>query len=111
MNPDDERAAFWTAVHTVDDRVTDLKARFEERDSMTLEMIKRAVQEAMPRPMLTAEEHGWIQLAIERQAQSIAFRRSVIEKSLLGLIWAGIVGGGLVVREYAIAPGMWRPGP
>ena len=43
MNPDDERAAFWKAVHTVDDRVTDLKARIEERDSMTLEMIQTAV--------------------------------------------------------------------
>ena len=111
MNPDDERAAFWAAVHTVDDRVTDLKARFEERDNMTLEMITRAVHDAIPRPLLTEEEHGWLQLAIKRQAQSIAFRRSVIEKSLLGLIWAGIVGVGLVVREYAIAHGMWRPGP
>lgn len=109
MNPDDERAAFWAAVHTVDDRVTDLKARIEERDSMTLEMIQTAVREAMPRPMMTEHEHAWVKLAIERQAQSIAFRRQVIEKSLTGLIWAGIVGLGLIVREYAIAHGMWRP--
>ena len=79
--------------------------------AMTLEMIQTAVREAMPRPMMTEQEHAWVKLAIERQAQSIAFRRQVIEKSLTGLIWAGIVGLGLIVREYAIAHGMWRPGP
>ena len=109
MNPDDERAAFWTAVYTVDDRVTDLKAALSSSGFIWLEMIQTAVREAMPRPMMTEQEHAWVKLAIERQAQSIAFRRQVIEKSLTGLIWAGIVGLGLIVREYAIAHGMWRP--
>lgn len=109
MNPDDERAAFWEAVHTVDDRVTDLKARFEERDNMTLEMIERAVRAAMPKALLTDEEHGWVKLAIQREAQMIAFRRAVIEKSFIGLVWAGILGIGIIIREYAIAHGVWRP--
>ena len=104
----DEREAFWKAVHTVDDRITDLKARFEERDSMTLEMIEAAVRQAMPSSLLNEDEHAWVKLAIKREAQMIAFRSAVIEKTLMGLVWAGIVALGLVIREYAIAHGMWR---
>lgn len=108
MSPQDERDAFWTAVHTIDDRVTDLKARFEERDEMTLDKIERAVRAAMPSPMMTEDEHRWVKQAIQAQAERAALRRAVIEKSLLGLIWAGIVGAGIIVREYAIAHG-WKP--
>lgn len=111
MNPDDERAAFWQAVHTVGDRVTDLKARFDERDNMTLEMIEMAVRAAMPKALLTDEEHGWVKLAIQREVQMIAFRRAVIEKTLIGLVWAGILGIGIMIGEYAITHGMWKPGP
>ena len=110
-NANDEREAFWKAVHTVDDRVTDLKARFEERDSMTLEMIQSAVQQAMPSSLMSEDEHAWVKLAIKREAQMISFRQAVIEKTLIGLVWAGIVALVLVIREYAIAHGMWRPGP
>lgn len=109
LNPTDERAAFWSAVHTIDDRVTDLKARFEERDSMTLEMIQSAVRQAMPSALLSEDEHAWVKLAIRRQAQMISFRQAVIEKTLIGLVWAGILGLGLVLREYAIAHGIWKP--
>jgi hypothetical protein len=109
MNPDDERQAFWAAVHTVDDRVTDLKARFEERDAMTLDMIRAAVRDAMPTALLSDDEHRWVQMAIAREAQMIAFRRAVIEKTFIGLVWAGIIALGIVVREYAIAHGVWRP--
>ena len=109
MKPEDERDAFWSAVHTVDDRVTDLKARFEERDSMTLEMIRDAVRDAMPRALMTDDEHMWVKMAIRREAQIAAFRTAVIEKSLIGLAWAGIVLLGFMVREYAIAHGMWKP--
>ena len=109
MNPDDEREAFWKAVHTVDDRVTRLEGRFDERADMTLDAIRGAVREAMPRATLTAEQHRWVEMAIEAEAQRITFRRAVIEKSAIGLVWAGIVALGIVIREYAIAHGMWRP--
>ena len=109
MNPDDERASFWSAVHTVDDRVTRLEAKVTERIDMTREDIREAVRAAMPTALLSEEEHRWVQLAIRREAQMIDFRRAVIEKSLAGLAWAAIVALGLVVREYAIAHGMWRP--
>ena len=106
---DDERASLWQAVHTVDDRVTDLRARFEEREDMTLEMVKTAVRDAMPTALLSEDEHRWVQMAIKAEAQRADFRRAVIEKSLLGLIWAAIIGIGVIVREYAVAHGMWKP--
>jgi hypothetical protein len=73
------------------------------------EMIRSAVQEAMPKALLTEDEHSWVKLAIRREAQMIAFRTAVIEKTFIGLIWAGIIGLGIIVREYAIAHGIWRP--
>lgn len=72
------------------------------------EWIREAVQESMPQNTLSADEHVWVKLAIQREAQMIAFRRAVIEKTLIGLVWAGIIGLGIVVREYLIAHGMWR---
>lgn len=109
MTPDDERAAFWKALHTVDDRVTALEAVVNTRNDLMRESIQAAVKEAMPKSLLSDEEHRWVQLAIERQVQMIAFRRAVIEKTLLGLIWAGIIAAGLVVKDYAVSHGMWRP--
>lgn len=109
MNPDDERAAFWSAVHTVDDRVTRLEAKCEERGEMTKDSIMQAVREAMPRAVLTEEQHRWVELAIQAQAERAALRKAIIEKSLLGLVWATIAGLVVMAREYAIAHGMWKP--
>ena len=50
---------------------------------------------------LTPEEHEWVKLAIKREAQSIALRQAVIEKSLTSLIWAVIVGAGYVLLDFA----------
>jgi hypothetical protein len=109
MEPSDEREIFWTAINTNSDRITELEAIVTARNEMTRDNILSAVREAMPSAMLSDDEHRWVQMAIHAEAQRIAFRRAVIEKSLLGLIWVGIIGVGIVVREYAIAHGMWRP--
>lgn len=108
MKPEDEREAFWKAVGTVDDRVTALEAVVSTRNEMMRETILAAVKEAMPTALLSDDEHRWVRMAIQREAQMIAFRRAVIEKTFIGLVWAGIVGAGIIIREYAIAHGMWR---
>jgi len=51
-------------------------------------------------PVLTAEEQHWVRLAIQREAQSIKLRQAIIEKTLSGLVWAGIVGLGYVFLEF-----------
>jgi hypothetical protein len=70
-----------------------------------------AVHEAMERGfrgrLLSDKQVAWVELAIEREAQSIAFRRAVIEKTLTGLLWAGIAGGGALVMAYLRAHG-WK---
>lgn len=109
MSQADEREAFWKAVHTVDDRVTELKAVVDTRNDMMRENIRQAVREAMPTALLSDDEYRWVKLAIQREAQMVAFRRAVIEKTLIGLTWAGIVAVGVILREFAIAHGMWRP--
>ncbi len=109
MNPDDERESFWKAVHTVDDRVTALEATVRTRNEMMREAIKDAVREAMPSSLMSDDEYRWVKLAIQREAESATFRRAVIEKTFIGLVWAGIVALGFMVRDYAIAHGMWRP--
>lgn len=109
MNPEDEREAFWKALNMNSDRITELEAIVNTRNELMGQSIKEAVREAMPSALMSDDEHRWVKMAIQAEAQRAAFRRAVIEKSLLGLIWAALAGAALVVREYAIAHGMWRP--
>jgi hypothetical protein len=50
---------------------------------------------------LSDEEQSWVRLAIQAEVQRIEFRRTVIEKTLLGLIWAGVVGLGYIFLGWA----------
>lgn len=52
---------------------------------------------------LTSEELIWVRLAIKKEAQTILFRRAVIEKTITALIWSAIVGFGYVILEVSIA--------
>ncbi len=49
---------------------------------------------------LTEEEQEWVRMAIQREAQSIALRRAIIEKSLSGLVWSAIVGCGYIFLDF-----------
>lgn len=55
---------------------------------------------------LTDEERQWVRLAIEAEARKIRFRDAVIEKSLAGLIWSGIVGFGYLIVDFLRNHGM-----
>lgn len=109
MNPDDEREAFWKAIHTVDDRVTELKAVVDTRNEMMRDNIHEAVRSAMPTSLMSDDEHRWLKMAIEREAQRAAFRRKVIESSAIWAVPLILLAVLAVFREYAIAHGMWRP--
>lgn len=43
---------------------------------------------------LSDEEQRWVRMAIKKEAQSIAFRTAVIEKSIMGLV--AMMGMGLL---------------
>jgi hypothetical protein len=49
---------------------------------------------------LTDEERQWVRLAIAAEARKIKFRDAVIEKTLTGLTWSGIVGLGYVFLDF-----------
>lgn len=57
---------------------------------------------------LSNDEQQWVKLAIKKEAQSIALRNAIIEKTLSGLAWAGIVGLFYMFVEWAKSHG-YRP--
>lgn len=79
-------------------------------DEALRELIREAVREAIPpHPCLSDEELSAVRLLVVRESQRAKFRRAVIEKSLLGLVWAAAGAAIIIMREYAISHGMWRP--
>lgn len=50
---------------------------------------------------LTDEEQRWVRMAIEKEAQSIALRKAIIEKTLTSLIWMMLVGIGFILLDFA----------
>ena len=87
-----------------------------ERDEAIIRLLEenavalRKLEETHDRIASTPEHskhHQWLDIAIEREAQSVRFRQSIIDKTLTGLIWAGIVWLGYVFKEYFVAHG-WK---
>jgi hypothetical protein len=56
-------------------------------------------------PQLSDDEHRWVKLAIQREAQSIKYRQAVIEKTLAGLVWFLLLGLAYIFKEWAINHG------
>lgn len=56
-------------------------------------------------PCLTEEEQQWVRLAIEDQKDRAKMRKAIIEKSLAGLVWSGLVGLGIIILDYMKAHG------
>jgi hypothetical protein len=108
MSPEDERAAFWKAVGTVDDRVTELKAVVDTRNEMMREYILKAVKDAMPSALLSDDQHRWVVMSIEREAQRMLFRRKVLESAAIWAIPIVILSVLKVFYEYVVNHG-WKP--
>jgi len=70
----------------------------EERAILIAE-IAAAIQ-SFKRHELSEEELQWVRLAISAEARKIRFRDAVIEKSITGLVWAGIVGIGYILLDF-----------
>ena len=54
---------------------------------------------------LSDEEHRWVKMAIQKEAQSIELRKAIIEKTITGLIWLCILGIGSVFLGWATQHG------
>jgi cytochrome c biogenesis factor len=62
-----------------------------------LEVVKSAVASAVESHPLSPEEIQWVRLAIKSEAERAAFRKAVIQKTLVSLVWAGVVGLGILI--------------
>ena len=81
-----------------------------DRRSGTHEHLVESILAAMkvnypPPACLTDEEQQWVRMAIKDQAERSALRKAVIEKSLAGLVWSGLVGLGYIFIDYLKAHG------
>lgn len=56
-------------------------------------------------PVLSEDELVWVRMAIKREAQSIALRQAIIEKSLSSLVWSGVVAIGYMFVQWVAAHG------
>lgn len=70
----------------------------EDRSILISEMVDKI--STMNQKSLTEEELAWVRLAIAAEARKIKFRDAVIEKSLTGLVWSGILGFGYVFLDF-----------
>ena len=70
----------------------------EDRKELISDII--TALEAKPATLLSDEEHRWVKMAIQKEAQSIELRKAIIEKTLAGLVWMFIVGVGYVFLEF-----------
>jgi hypothetical protein len=76
----------------------------QERDQL-IAAIAAAVRQRATDTNLSDDEQRWVRMAIKKEAQSIALRQAIIEKSLTGLVWAAIVGMGAMFLQWATAHG------
>ena len=99
-------------IRVTDPDAAEQEAREDLRDVHTLMMVRgvvtEAVAEAVRLHMPTSEERAYLGLAVRRAARRESLQRAIIEKSLTGLVWAGLAFLGLVFYEYVISHG-WRP--
>ena len=59
-----------------------------------VQLVKHAVSEAVEAHPLSPDEVHWVRMAIEAQAERAELRKAIINKSLAGLMWIGIVAAG-----------------
>lgn len=69
-------------------------------EAKLVELIKQAVNQSIESHPLSSEEIQWVRLAIQAEAQRAELRKAIINKTLAGLVWIGIVAAGGWVVDY-----------
>lgn len=76
------------------------KSTLTEEDRTAIAFQLGELLREAPGPHLSDDEKRWVRMAIKKEAQTIAFRQAVIEKSLAGLLWAAIAFAGYLLMEF-----------
>ena len=71
-----------------------------------LELIADLTEALKSSAHLSDEEQQWVRLAIRKEAQSIKLREAIIEKTLIGLVWMGILGIVYILKEFLFNHGI-----
>jgi len=72
------------------------------------EFIQDITQAIRPRAndvQISPEQLQWVNLAIQKEAQSIKLRQAIIEKTLSGLVWGVLVAAGYALLGWATQHG------
>lgn len=69
--------------------------------------VSEAIRLRVTDKQLTDQEAEWVRLAIQKEVQTIAFRKAVIEKTMSALIWSAIIGIGYLILDGLKAHG-WK---
>ena len=81
----------------------------EELLTIVRDAIVEAPQHQWSNAPLSPEEQEWVRTAIKAESTKLAFRKAVIEKTTVALVWAAIVISTTfawqVFREWLIAHG------
>jgi hypothetical protein len=59
-----------------------------------IQLVKSAVSEAVEAHPLSPDEVHWVRMAIQAEAERAELRKAIINKTLAGLMWIGIVAVG-----------------
>ena len=69
-------------------------------------LVKNAVSEVVDQHPLSPDEVHWVRMAIQAEAERASLRKAIIEKSLAGLMWIGIVAAGGWLVDFVTSH--WR---
>lgn len=69
-------------------------------------LLKEVINESVESHPLSNEEVEWVRLAIQEQVRRAKFRQAVIDKTLIGLMSAGLLWMGSKIVEVVMAH--WR---
>ena len=65
-----------------------------------ISLVKTAVSEAVESHPLSPDEVHWVRMAIQAEAERAEVRKAIINKTLAGLVWIGIVAVGGWCVDY-----------
>ena len=68
--------------------------------ALIISAVKDAVSEAVEQHPLSPDEVHWVRMAIQAEAQRAELRKAIINKTLAGLVWIGIVAVGGWCVDY-----------
>ena len=68
-----------------------------------MQLVKLAVNEAVEAHPLSPDEVHWVRMAIQAEAERAELRKAIIQKSLAGLVWLGIVAAGGYLVDFFTA--------